>query len=317
MHVHKTIGPFGTYASGLIISIVVGVAAGDLMTAFFLWTSGLSKDWSYVSFWPIALPVAAEFFSVGRGANVPTGWLGVPTFLGKRLDKFFGLKHIVIPFLGVFSLILSEGSHWQFPKLMSFIPVNHKKQTSGFIPVQGYSSDGIEMSGLMFYKYQVTRPFVYLDADGELMSLEQIGMARFRDCIANSTAAVLTSSEIKSDIAENIDGLMKSVSEADYGVGILEVFVPSIRLPAELEAALTKKRIQEVNREAEKIMMDAFLDRMADLKAGGITDPVRAAEILQNERNTIKSEVRTYRVEDAEAIANAFAAALAQVFGRK
>jgi hypothetical protein len=292
----KAVPPFATYIVGVGFTFLVFVLMCFISVIVWRWVSGASQL-DYIPIWLIAFPTAIWFFLSGNKCKVEVGDLGVPKLLGQRVDKLFGSTKIWL-IIGLYDNILSEGNHWLFPRLMGFISVDHKIQTSGDLIVTGLSQDRIWMTGKMYYRYQITKPFEYLSAQQERMSLDEIGLSAFRDQFADKLHTALIESEQKSHIATQIDLTMRKVADESYGIGVILVGVENISVPTELEQSWTNIRTQEAKRDAEKISNDAIIARIKDVITETGMTPEKAAEFMQIERGLIKAESIIFRLGD-------------------
>jgi regulator of protease activity HflC (stomatin/prohibitin superfamily) len=310
LHQVKPVGPFITYAVGFVLSSIVGIAAGCIGNLFFSFFSGLPTSESYPGFWVLGCPVGALFFYSGLGHTIQTGWLGVPRWLKKRIDRvaLIGSRSFFL-----WDNILSEGSHWM-PPWMDAIPVNHQIQTSEPIPVTGYSAgpNPLKMRAVMLYNYVITRPFKWLDAKDNLRSLEVLGQTEYRNAFARHTPDELIKDEVSSPIAKEVELSLQNVSESDYGIGVIKVLDPHIQLPEDVDEALELERKAQAEVDAERVRTTAFNARVQDLKNAGLKPDV-AAETVLIERGHMSGNRNLQRIEGYQGIVEAIRDAAVQV----
>jgi hypothetical protein len=277
-----TVKPFITYVCGLGLSTLAGTIAGTCMLLFWNWVNNGPSPWWYVPFLGASIIVGFAMYGQGMDSTVPVGFYGVLTIFGRRTTT-----------------ILSEGSHWLFPGFMGYIPVDHKTQMSEEIIVSNLSADNIRLTGKFVYRFQITRPLVWLGAQKERYALDEIGKTCFRDEFTRGQSDKLIHEETKGGIARRIDKAMSAVARSRYGIDILNVMVPEVSMPPEYEAALQKKRIEEAKREAEKVDTDAFMARVDEFIEKGLA-PELAVENMQVQRGTVKAERKIIRIEGVQ-----------------
>jgi hypothetical protein len=292
----SVIGPFISYAVGMACSVLVGILAGAVGKFLVWWIRGLS-GYGALGFWPFALIAGGTLFYMGSDRQIDTGFKGVLTYLGRRIDHILDWKPL-----------LSEGKHWLFPGLMGHIPVDCRIKPSTKFEATGLSNDQVRMTTIVTYQYRVTEPYIYLSASQELTTLEEVGMEEFRECIAEGQSAMLTGPAVKNPLVKTIEARMKKKAADEYGIGIFSVILEDIRLPPILEAALTKKREREADVAADQISINAFDKWIAQLSKHVSSE--LAAEAIQTQlgKSTSNREIRRY--EGFQGIVGAFATVL-------
>ena len=299
------IAPLVSYAFGVLFSIFAGAFLGNVVSLFLIWSLHLSPDLYRWLFFPVSFGFGGSIFMAGRHQKpVDLGHLGVLRFLKQRLVLIFTV-----------TLLLTEGYHWGIPKMTDYVQVSKKIQTSRIISEQALSRDNVLMTAFMFYKFLIENESGYLGAEDEVTSLEMIGLQALRNGMADEDSSQLTQSESHAFLSRRVKDAMTKVAAKDYGIVLQDVYVTSVRLPADLENALTLARINSAKIEAEKILLQAFVVRAEELKRTGIS-PENAVQIIQNERGTLKSTSEIRRIEASREITDAIVAAVKQAFGR-
>jgi len=293
------------------LSVAFGVICGALTLILWLLLPLPGGAHPWVATGGVMFGMAACFWVSCPRIHIATGFVGVPTYDGKRIQHFpLGAERdqhpqtrdkdgdlISVP---TNMSLFSEGTI-KVPPLFGAVPVNVQLKTSEEKEVRAASKSGMLMTAKASFQREVVNPFIYLSADKPDDALfgiaGMIAEAQFPCYCYDDFKVQKTKDSIRDKIKEAIDE-----EDYKYGLNVKGVIMSEFLPPADVLANYAKLEIEIAQAKAEKTEWDAVLMRVQEAADKYKIDINRAFEYFQAERGKAQAVRNTHRLEGLEPV---------------
>lgn len=317
------LGPLTTTVASTALALAAGLTTGYLGAV--VWTQVFDLSWglSYVPFWIGGLAVLDFVYKSCPEGVIEVGYVGVPTFKGKRVRFGVGndenLKktrdadgHIVSE--ATKAWLISEGRPKLFPGFW-FIPVDVRRDTSDPRDVVLLSKDGTLMRVKLVFEREVVDPFLWLSAKRPDDSIYDIAEAQARDAFSDELASDLVKSGTKQCVVKKMKDAIDE-HDHEYGLNVTMIFEPEVLPPQALIDELLKIQLELAQAKHEAANIETVRKLVAKLVDDDKIDVKLAYEFVQAERGKAPASRQTFRLEGIDELAKVLQQALALLAAR-
>lgn len=249
-----------------LFSFLVGIAVNAILCNIAITTIPAPANFALV------VSIIAYFGYLGITEPVKIGHKGVATLFGARIP-----------------IVINEGRNWLLPRpIMNFVEVDCREKPLNFAVSEALSSEDIPMKVNVSAQIKVVDPYKSLSVEKIEDSLKEVGARSIRWETKKLPALELTKG--MEELSERLKKEIDDTSEKNWGIDAKQVFVTDIRLPKDLEDAMTQKKTEEAQKDSERTEFNHILTMLGgdDLEEGKKAwkemKPKDRATIMQAER---------------------------------
>lgn len=227
------------------------------------------------------------FTRVGRGGivKIPVASIGVPLIIGRRSDKF----------------VFDEGNQWLGPIrfFFDFQEVSLKDRALEIDPLEVFSHDNVKLRVTGTIIWHVVNPYLFLQIEDGVIEhgLDDLFDQVIRKQARTEGLEVLLGAEFAQRARDNIQqGANGEDFVGRWGIEIVRVPIPSIQVDDDILKALSKKRLEQLQREGEAVEQQFGRDEVKKWVDEVGVSPSQGVEVFQTERDKVKKEIKETKV---------------------